>query len=139
MKFLFGQVHVGVSVINAENVEDATQNFKTPPEHRTTAQRETLEKIEFFMPWNEFPGDNPVVQRDQVLASFLVLMQNKIPFTPDAPPSAIIVPPGALMQETAKGDFDADTTTAHTPVPVAPPGSLTVTEETKIDDHESDV
>lgn len=90
MKYLFGLVNVKITVIETENQVEAEKLFKCPPENLKKEDGRKMERATFVMPWNEYPGDNPVAKRDDVLASFLQLMQEQIPFTPDAKPSPIV-------------------------------------------------
>jgi hypothetical protein len=110
MRYLFGRVTVNVSYVEAPDEKEAINLFKCPPEHVKKENISKKQNITFVMPWKEFPGDNPTVERDQVLASFLDLMASKIPFTSDAQPHPIIQ---------------------------VPEGSIVISEDTKISDHES--
>lgn len=90
MKHLFGRVTVNVAVVEAVDQKAAEKLFGKPLEHRTKADKENIEGATFVLGWTEFPGQNPTVKRDEVLASFLQLMAQQIPFTRDAQPYPII-------------------------------------------------
>ena len=102
MKYLYGRVTVNIAVVDAKDDKEAIELFGYPEE------TPLKEKATYWVAWRENPGDDPIKERDKVLAGFLELM-TKIPFNPDAKFSPIITPPG----------------------------SLTVVEETKIEDHEN--
>lgn len=97
-QYLFGEISVNITAIRADSEEIAEGLFASFKAGIATQKEKDdfFETAAFYNIWREFPGDNPIVQRDQVLATFLNLLQSRIPFTPDALPSSIIVPPGSI-------------------------------------------
>jgi|GraSoiStandDraft_8_1057269.scaffolds.fasta_scaffold254973_2 hypothetical protein len=94
-KFMGGIVIIKTFETYASTVEEAREYIRKWQEDETEQPEGGIKATRYKLGWDEFNLDNPVPERDKVLAAFLDLMLNRIPGVPrEVEESKIITPPG---------------------------------------------
>jgi hypothetical protein len=94
-KFLGGIVIIKTFETYASSADEAREFIRKWQEDESEQPEGGIKATRYKLGWDEFNLDNPVPERDQVLAAFLNLMLNQIPGVPrEVESGKIITPPG---------------------------------------------
>ena len=86
-KYLFGRVVVDTCIVDAPNLDAASQIFESKQPH----PKETKLISKYLLAWTEDENHAPIAERDKVLQGFLHLMQKVIPMESEFMISRIII------------------------------------------------
>jgi hypothetical protein len=114
-KFLGGIVIIKTFETYASSADEAREFIRKWQEDESEQPEGGIKATRYKLGWDEFNLDNPVPQRDQVLAAFLNLMLNQIPGVPrEVESGKIITPPGFTMLAEPSGTrFTQDKTSGE--------------------------
>lgn len=103
-KFMGGIVVIKTYETYASTAEEARGFIRQWQEDEKEEPIGGIKATRYKLVWDEFDLDNPIPERDKVLAAFLNLMLNTIPGVPrEVESGKIITPPGFKQLEAPAG------------------------------------
>lgn len=104
-KFMGGIVIIKTFETYASSADEAREFIRKWQEDESEQPEGGIKATRYKLGWDEFDLDNPIPERDRVLAAFLHLMLHKIPGVPHEVESGkIITPPGFKLLEALVND-----------------------------------
>lgn len=103
-KFMGGVIIIRTFETYASSADEAREFIRQWQEDEKEEPEGGIKATRYKLGWDEFDLDNPIPERDKVLAAFLDLMLNKIPGVPrEVESGKIITPPGFKQLEAPAG------------------------------------